>query len=89
MVTVVKVNNRNALSLKVVATGGSIKPSTQADAVTVTSAIATGGGGGGATRLDSLVDVVESNPQNNSTLVYYSANDTYVVEQLNLDGGSF
>jgi hypothetical protein len=36
-----------------------------------------------------LVDVVESTPANNSTLVYYSANDTYVVEQLNLDGGSF
>ena len=84
MVTVVKSNNRNALSLKVVATGGSIKPSTQADAVTVTSA-----SGVTASRLDSLVDVVESNPQNNSTLVYYSANDTYVVEQLNLDGGSF
>jgi len=87
MVTVVKVNNRNALSLKVVETSGSIKQSTQADAVTVTSA--SGVGGGSATRLDSLVDVVESNPQNNSTLVYYSANDTYVVEQLNLDGGSF
>ncbi len=86
MVTVVKVNNRNALSLKVVETSGSIKTSTQADAITVTSASV---GGSGATRLDSLVDIVESNPQNNSTLVYYSANDTYVVEQLNLDGGSF
>jgi hypothetical protein len=84
MVTVVKSNNRNALSLKVVATGGSIKPSTQADAVTVTSA-----SGVTASRLDSLVDVVERTPANNSTLVYYSANDTYVVEQLNLDGGSF
>ncbi len=87
MVTVVKSNNRNALSLKVVATGGSIKPSTQADAVTVTSA--SGVGSAGATRLDSLVDVVEGTPTNNSTLVYYAANDTYVVEQLNLDGGSF
>jgi hypothetical protein len=84
MVTVVKANNRNALSLKVVETSGSIKPSTQADAVTVTSA-----SGVTASRLDSLVDVVESTPANNSTLVYYSANDTYVVEQLNLDGGSF
>ena len=74
----------SALKIKVVATGGSIRPSTQADAVTVTSA-----SGVTASRLDSLVDVVESNPQNNSTLVYYSANDTYVVEQLNLDGGSF
>ncbi len=81
----VNVNNRNALSIKVVAIGGSIRPSTQADAVTVTSA----SGVAAVARLDSLVDVVESNPQNNSTLVYYSANDTYVVEQLNLDGGSF
>ena len=80
MVTVVKSNNRNALSLKVVETSGLIKPSFQADAVSVTSA---------AARLDSLVDVVERTPANNSTLVYYSANDTYVVEQLNLDGGSF
>jgi hypothetical protein len=86
MVTVVKVNNRNALSLKVVETSGSIKPSTQADAVTVTSAA---GVTAAVTRLDSLVDVVEGTPTNNSTLVYYSANDTYVVEQLNLDGGSF
>lgn len=86
MVTVVKANNRNALSIKVVETSGSIKPSTQADAVTVTSAA---GVIGAATRLDSMVDVVESSPQNNSTLVYYAANDTYVVEQLNLDGGSF
>lgn len=86
MVQVVKVNNRNALSIKVVETSGSIKPSTQADAVTVTSA---SGVGGATTRLDSLVDVRESNPTDNSTLVYYAANDTYVVEQLNLDGGSF
>lgn len=86
MVTVVKANNRNALSIKVTETGGSIKPSMQADAVTVTSAA---GVMTAATRLDSLVDIVESNPQNNSTLVYYAANDTYVVEQLNLDGGSF
>jgi hypothetical protein len=74
----------SALKIKVVATGGSIRPSTQADAVTVTSA-----SGVTASRLDSLVDVVEGTPTNNSTLVYYSANDTYVVEQLNLDGGSF
>jgi hypothetical protein len=74
----------SALKIKVVATGGSIRPSTQADAVTVTSA-----SGVTASRLDSLVDVVEGTPTNNSTLVYYSANDTYVVQQLNLDGGSF
>ena len=77
----------SALKIKVVATGGSIRPSTQADAVTVTSA--SGVVPAAATRLDSLVDVVEGTPTNNSTLVYYSANDTYVVQQLNLDGGSF
>jgi len=77
----------SALKIKVVATGGSIRPSTQADAVTVTSA--SGVVPAATTRLDSLVDVVEGTPTNNSTLVYYSANDTYVVEQLNLDGGSF
>jgi hypothetical protein len=81
MAKLVKTNTRSALSLKVVATSGSIKPASMADAVVVTAAA--------GTRLDSLVDVVESNPQNNSTLVYYAANDTYVVEQLNLDGGSF
>ena len=86
MTITVKTSNRTALSLKVVETSGSIKPSTQADAVTVTSAA---GVTSAVTRLDSLVDVVESTPANNSTLVYYSANDTYVVEQLNLDGGSF
>jgi hypothetical protein len=86
MVTVVKVNNRNALSLKVVESSGSIKQSTQADAVTVTSA---SGISTPTARLDTLLDVVEGTPTNNSTLVYYAANDTYVVEQLNLDGGSF
>jgi hypothetical protein len=74
-----------SIKIKVVNVGGSIKPSTQANAVTVTSA----SGVALPTRLDSLIDVVEGVPQNNSTLVYYSANDTYVVEQLNLDGGSF
>lgn len=76
-----------AIKIKVVSVGGSIKPSNQANAVTVTTA--TGVGGASSTRLDSLVDVRESSPTDNSTLVYYAANDTYVVEQLNLDGGSF
>ncbi len=42
----------SALKIKVVATGGSIRPSTQADAVTVTSA--SGVVPAAATRLDSL-----------------------------------
>jgi hypothetical protein len=88
MVTVTKVTNRNAINLKVVATGGSIKPSTQADAVTVTSA--SGVTGGAATRLDALIDVVEgANPTEGSTLVYDVETDRYVVKQLELDGGTF
>ena len=87
MTRVTKVTNRNAISLKVVATGGSIKPSTQADAVTVTSA---SGVSGAQTRLDSLFDVVEgANPAEGSTLVYDEDTDTYVVKQLDLDGGTF
>lgn len=47
-------------------------------------------------RLDDLVDVVEDFPVNGSTLVYRSADDKYIVQQLSLenvsgalDGGSF
>ena len=47
------------------------------------------GGVTGATRLDQLVDVVESSPANGMTLVYNSANDKYVVQTMNLDGGEF
>jgi hypothetical protein len=87
MVTVTKVTNRNAINLKVVATGGSIKPSTQADAVTVTSAA---GVTSAQTRLDTLTDVVEgANPTEGSTLVYDVETDKYVVKQLDLDGGTF
>lgn len=41
--------------------------------------------------VDSLTDVVleTSPPANNSTLVYSSANNKYVVRQMDLDGGSF
>jgi hypothetical protein len=49
-----------------------------------------------ANRLDQLADVVESSPVDNSTLVYRSSDDKYVVRQLTLedlggavDGGSF
>jgi hypothetical protein len=47
-------------------------------------------------RLDQLADVVESSPVDNSTLVYRSSDDKYIVRQLTLedlggavDGGSF
>lgn len=84
---VTKVTNKSALSLKVVATDGSIKPSTQSDAVTVTSAA---GVSPYRPRLDSLLDVVEGeNPEQGSTLVYDVETDTYVVKQLELDGGIF
>jgi len=81
-----KKQNVGALSLKVVATDGRIVPSTQADAVTVTSAatIATS-----TSRLDNLQDVVEGSPVDGSTLVYDEPTDTYVVQELDLDGGTF
>jgi len=47
------------------------------------------GGTPGVTRLDQLVDVVESAPANGMTLVYNSENDKYVVQTINLDGGEF
>lgn len=43
-----------------------------------------------ANRLDTLDDVLEGNTvANNMTLVYNSATDKYVVQELNLDGGTF
>jgi hypothetical protein len=51
---------------------------------------------GGVTRLDKLVDVAANNEVNGATLVYNAANDTYVVQKLDLsnvtgdlDGGNF
>jgi hypothetical protein len=86
MVTVTKVNNRSAASIKVVSTNGSIKPSTSAQAVTVTNA---SGVSSAYARLDALVDVVEDAPTNGSTLVYDVTTDKYIVKQLDLDGGTF
>jgi hypothetical protein len=43
----------------------------------------------GATRLDQLTDVSEGTPANNYTLVYNSSTDTYIVQEMNLDGGTF
>jgi hypothetical protein len=41
-------------------------------------------------RLDGLDDVLESNTvANNMTLVYNSATDKYIVQELDLDGGTF
>lgn len=42
-------------------------------------------GNSSATRLDMLSDVVENNPPNGSTLVYNSATDKYVVQQISID----
>jgi hypothetical protein len=44
---------------------------------------------GGATRLDQLSDVQEGTPANNFTLIYNSSTDTYNVQEMNLDGGTF
>jgi len=49
-----------------------------------------------ATRLDTLTDVSAGGEIDGATLVYHAANDTYVVQKLdladvtgNLDGGTF
>ena len=42
-----------------------------------------------STRLDSLNDVNAENESNNATLVYDYITDTYIVKQLDLDGGTF
>lgn len=51
---------------------------------------------GGVTRLDKLTDVAANTEINGATLVYNAANDTYVVQKLDisnvtgdLDGGTF
>lgn len=64
-----------------------VKFQPQAD-LTIKSTVGSGGFVG-VTRLDALQDVVESNPETGSTLVYNSANDTYTVKMLDLDGGTF
>jgi hypothetical protein len=43
----------------------------------------------GIARLDQLADVSEGTPANNYTLVYNSSTDTYIVQEMNLDGGTF
>ena len=51
---------------------------------------------GGVSRLDKLTDVAANTEINGATLVYNAANDTYVVQKLDisnvtgdLDGGTF
>lgn len=45
--------------------------------------------GSAVNRLDAMLDVVEDDPEDNSTLVYDKATDTYVVKPISLDGGTF
>lgn len=40
-------------------------------------------------RVSSLVDVDATSLSNNSTLVYSTANNKYIVRQMDLDGGTF
>lgn len=42
-----------------------------------------------SSRLDTLDDVNATGESNNATLVYDSTTDTYIVKQLDLDGGTF
>jgi hypothetical protein len=56
------------------------------DVITLSSGTAAAGGN----RLDTLDDVVEGNTvSDNMTLVYNAASDKYIVQELNLDGGTF
>lgn len=42
------------------------------------------------TRLDQMRDVIEpAGAANNSTLVYNAQTDKYIVQEINLDGGTF
>lgn len=39
--------------------------------------------------VSSLIDVVATSLSNNSTLVYNTTNNKYIVKQMDLDGGNF
>lgn len=81
MVNVIVARSRN-VRISSNATAGVLDSSTP---VTIKSSSSAGG----ITRLDSLVDVDASGETDNATLVYDSITDTYVVKQMNLDGGTF
>lgn len=68
---------------------------------TITAKVAAGSGSGLSTtgtpvsvatnnrRIDNMLDVDPSGEVDNSTLVYDAATDTYIVKEMDLDGGSF
>jgi hypothetical protein len=81
MVNVIVARPRN-IQVSSNATAGVLDSSTP---VTIKNSVSTNG----ITRLDSLVDVNASNETDNATLVYDFETDTYVVKQMDLDGGTF
>jgi hypothetical protein len=81
MVNVIVARSRN-IKVSSNATAGILDSSTP---VTIKST----SGSTSITRLDSLVDVNASNETDKATLVYDSLTDTYVVKQMDLDGGTF
>jgi hypothetical protein len=81
MVNVIVARSRN-IKVSSNATAGILDSSTP---VTIKST----SGSTSITRLDSLVDVNASNETDRATLVYDSLTDTYVVKQMDLDGGTF
>lgn len=83
MVNVIVARSRN-IKVSSNATAGVLDSSTPVTIKNVPSAI-----GNGISRLDSLVDVNASNETDNATLVYDFETDTYVVKQMDLDGGTF
>ncbi len=82
-IVVTKVDSPSA-RIKVRRVGESILPSTRQSVTLTTNATSA------LNRLDALLDVVEGvGAVNGAAPIYDEASDTYVVKQIDLDGGSF
>lgn len=91
MALIGKISTNRNLHVKVNNMSGVLTPSTTG--ITLGNFTA-----GIVARLDTLLDVVEGNPNNGDTLIYNSSDDKYYVQTLtnltsnnvsNLDGGTF
>jgi hypothetical protein len=85
------VNNYNitqskpaAYTIKVTNQSGLLTPATIGTPVVSAAGILTY-----AETIAQLSDVIEINPPNNATLVYDAYTEKYIVQLLNLDGGTF
>ena len=77
-------NDSNAkIKVKIGSSGGISGSTPGANAITVTSSSS------GQGKLTDLLDVEDSVEVDGGTLVYDSATDTYTLQALNVDGGTF